>query len=182
MPHNHQTHPSWRRDRNLYLKAKGNNFPILGMEIKTRTIIACCGFSALQHPTCLNSSHGMLTCPMLVSLQSRAEPRRERGWWAQTCTLEGQRAGEQRGGFLQHYRNRELWHGKGPRWRRTAKSPREQLHGATCMDSAILGDREPLPAAETDPWQLPTHCRHWRVKHNINFLVIDYPRQGISFI
>lgn len=128
-----------------------HNFSILGMEIKTRTRIACCCFSALQHLTCPNSPHRMLTCPTLVSLQSRASKQGERAGDHRAAPWR-QRGLESRGvGCLQHHRNRELWYGKGPRRRRTAKSLREQLQGATCMDSATLGDTEPLPAAETDP-------------------------------
>lgn len=169
MPHNHQTHPSWRRDRDLYLKAKGNNFPILGMEIKTRTIIACCCFSALQPPSCPNSPHGTLACPMLVSLQSRAEPKGEKGWWPQACTLGAQRAGEQRVASSSITGTESCDMARDHRGEGQQGVPRNN-----CMDSAILGDTEPLPAAETDPWQPPTHCRHRCTKH-LNFLVIELP-------
>lgn len=84
----------------------------------------------------------------LASLQRRAEPKGGRVGDRMAAPY----AEERRDGSLQHDgEEQEPQYGKGPRWKRTAKSPRGELHGATRMDSANFGDTELLPAAETDP-------------------------------
>lgn len=172
MPHNRQTHPGWRRDRNLYLKAKGNIiFPSLAWRLKLgQELLVAVSLPCSTRPAQIPRMECWLA-PRWWAFKAGLSPRENRAGEHRAAPWR-QRGLESRGVASSSTTGTENWYGKGSWWRRTAKSPREQLPGATCMDSATLGDTEPLPAAETDPWPSLTHCRHRCIKPHISFPVV----------